>query len=88
MLHVNLEFTQDVDDSYEPLSENGIELAHLPRVGECLKINSYYHRVIDVVYFDNNESPLLCLGQSSEEPKYAEGWSVNLSEHCLDQLRS
>lgn len=69
-MQLSIKFLQDCDDSCKPYEENGIELKHIPHVGECLYVNGFYHRVIDIVYFENDEI-CLHLGQSAQSPEEA-----------------
>jgi hypothetical protein len=69
-MKLSLNFLQDFDDSYEEYKKIGIELNHIPHVGECLHVNGFYHRVIDVAYYDDGRI-CLHLGQSAQSPEEA-----------------
>ena len=70
-MNIKVKFTKDIDESYEAYEEKGININHIPRVGECLRINNFYHRIIDVVYFERSADIELHLGKSAQSPEEA-----------------
>jgi hypothetical protein len=70
-MHLKIQFLEDADDSCRPFEENGIELSSCPHVGECVHVNSYYHRVIDVVHDADDDTICLQLGKSAQSPEEA-----------------
>gem|GEM_PF-877862 len=65
-VHLNLKFLEDVDDSIRIYEQKGIDMKSIPRVGECVCLNDYYHRVKGVVYDAIGMSVTLHLGQSAQ----------------------
>ena len=69
-MHIKLRFLEDSDDSCRPYEESGLELSLCPHVGECLHVNGFYHRVLDVVH-DEDGAISLHLGKSAQSPEEA-----------------
>jgi hypothetical protein len=75
-MKIDINFLEDADDSYKKYTEKGIQLAIVPHRGECLFINGFYHRIIDIVYSDaltggTEQSICLHLGKSAQSPEEA-----------------
>ena len=70
LMKVDLEFLDGCDDSIQPSERNGLILDNLPRVGECLYGNGFFHRVKGIVYFEDG-GICLHLGKSALSPKQA-----------------
>jgi len=69
-VQVTIKFLEESDDSYNDINK-AIEMQVIPKVGECLHINGFYHRVKDVVYFSEDDDIYLHLGKSAQSPEEA-----------------
>jgi hypothetical protein len=65
-IHIRAKFLDDVDDSYRHIENKGVVLDNIPRVGECVLINGYYHRVKEIAYDLDTGNVELYLGKSTE----------------------
>ena len=70
IMNIQIKFLEDSDDSCNEFEENGINIKFIPRVGECIYVNGFYHRVKDVIYYETS-GICLHLGQSAQSPEEA-----------------